>query len=243
MRLPLLTAAWMAASAPAAAIVGASGADATLEAQTLMVLKRSGAAAGFCSGVVLSQRLVLTAAHCVAGAADTRLHFRDASGAPILAAIDRIAIHPAYRAGAAERRERSIDLAIVRAAQPLPARFATARLSTREALAIGERVRLGGYGVARENAAETSGVFRVATLATRAPLSKILLWSEDGAGAGAGACTGDSGGPMADGSGAIVAIAAWSAGQGRRGCGGVTQGILIAPQRDWIERVVDALSR
>lgn len=232
----------LAGAGGAQAIVGASGGDDALASRTVMVLKRSGSTAGFCSGVVLSPRVVLTAAHCVAGASETRLHYKDGAS-PVLIAIDRIAIHPAYRADAAARRERSIDLAVVRAAQPLPSRFVAATLSARGGLAAGERVMLGGWGVARENAPETSGVFRVASLQVRSPLSAILLWSEGAGGATAGACTGDSGGPMFDAAGEVVAVTAWSAGQGRRGCGGVTQGILVAPQRDWIERVAAAFAR
>ena len=78
---------------------------------------------------------------------------------------------------------------------------------------------------------------RSARLKVRAPLSRILLWAEDGAAGGAGACGGDSGAPLflADGE-TVAAIVAWTSGaeRGKR-CGGLTQGPLIAPQRDWIE--------
>ena len=51
----------------------------------------------------------------------------------------------------------------------------------------------------------------------------------------AGACNGDSGAPIwsADGSTAI-AIVAWAQADGR-GCGGLTQGPLLAPLRTWIK--------
>lgn len=202
-----------------------------------MVLKRSGRAAGFCTGVVLSERIVLTAAHCVGGVADTRLHWRDASGAPILAEVARIAVHPGYRAEAPQKRERSVDLALVEAANPLPGRFVAARLSRRGELTLGERLTIGGFGVTAEGAGETSGVFRTADLRLRAPLSHLLAWA-DGGGTRLGACTGDSGGGMFDASGEVVGIIAWSSGQGRRGCGGITQAILVAPQRAWIDRVI-----
>jgi secreted trypsin-like serine protease len=224
------------APAPALAIVGEAGADARLEARSVMVLKRSGRTAGFCTGVVLSERIVLTAAHCVSGPADTKLHWRGANGAPVVVDVDHVAVHPEYRANAPRTRERSVDLAVVRAATPLPSRFSFAALSNRPTLSLGEDVRIGGFGVTAEGAGETSGVFRAAELSVRAPLSRLLGWAESGDGRPLGACTGDSGGPMIDATGEVVGIIAWSSGQGRRGCGGVTQSILVAPQRGWIDR-------
>jgi len=65
------------------------------------------------------------------------------------------------------------------------------------------------------------------------------LWAEDPNGAGAGACTGDSGGPILSEDGRqVLAIATWSAGNGRRHCGTVTQGPFVAPQRGWIDSVL-----
>lgn len=225
-------------ASPAFAIVGDSGRDAGLEAQSVMVLKRAGAAAGFCTAIVLSERVALTAAHCVGAPGDTKLHWRGADGAPVLADVARVATHAGFRPDAARRRERSVDLALVLAAKPLPARFAHASLSDRGSLALGERVRIGGYGVAREGDGATSGVFRTADLVIRAPLSHLLGWAESGDGRRLGACTGDSGAGMFDRSGAVVGVVAWSSGQGKRGCGGITQSILVGPQRDWIDRVI-----
>jgi secreted trypsin-like serine protease len=225
---------------PAHAVVGESGSDGALEARSVMVLKRSGGTAGFCTGVVLSDRIVLTAAHCVSRTGDTKLHWRGADGAPVVVDVDRVATHPEYRPAAPQTRERSVDLAVVRAAKPLPSRFSFATLSTRASLSLGERVRIGGYGVAREGDGGTSGVFRAADLSIRAPLSRLLGWADSGDGRMLGACTGDSGGAMTDASGEVVGVIAWSAGQGRRGCGGVTQSILVAPQRGWIDRAIQS---
>ena len=55
---------------------------------------------------------------------------------------------------------------------------------------------------------------------------------------GSGACTGDSGGPVLDPAGTLGAITAWAEGTGKARCGALTQGVLVAPQRGWIEGVL-----
>ncbi|MGI4765255.1 MAG: trypsin-like serine protease, partial [Janthinobacterium lividum] len=72
----------------------------------------------------------------------------------------------------------------------------------------------------------------------RAPLSDVLLWAEDPAHAGAGACTGDSGGPMLDAAGEVAALTLWSAGDGKRQCGALTQALWLAPYRAWIVKMI-----
>ena len=57
-----------------------------------------------------------------------------------------------------------------------------------------------------------------------------------------GACQGDSGGPMAAGD-AVVAITSWSTAAGGQGCGGITQGILVGPQRAWIDQTLAGWKR
>ena len=128
-------------------------------------------------------------------------------------------------------RTRSIDLALLRAREPLPARFAPAALSAAMPRA-GAALLLGGYGAARGNDRRSIGRYRGATLAVVEPYgqSRILVWLET---PGAGGCNGDSGGPILDGA-AVVAVAAWVKGA----CGGLTQGILLGPQRDWIDRTL-----
>jgi hypothetical protein len=102
-------------------------------------------------------------------------------------------------------------------------------------------VTLGGWGVTRPGDARSSGVFRVATLAAVEPHgpSRVLLWAKA---PGAGACGGDSGGPLLDGE-RVAAITAFAAGEDRRGCGGLTQGVLVGPQRAWIDGVLGGWGR
>ncbi len=232
---------WLAAAglgwvAPAAAVVGAADEDARFANHVVMVLTRGAGAAGFCSGVVLGPRIVLTAAHCLRPTQDMLVHYRDEAGRPVVVAIEAAAAHPLYHADAIARRVVSIDLALVETRTPLAPRFTAPRLASGDGPAVGETTILAGYGIAREGEPLTGGALRSARLRVRAPLSKILLWAEDSEQAGAGACAGDSGGPLFSGDGeTVLAIVAWTSGPPGRRCGVLTQGPLIAPQRAWID--------
>jgi hypothetical protein len=237
-RLITLSLALSLGATGAKAIVGGTEDDGPLAQRSVMVLSSNG---GVCSAVVLARDVVLTAAHCVTGAAEHRVHFRDGTGEPVLIAPAAKAVHPGYNAKAIETRQRSVDLALVRIPEALPARFERAALTTAK-VAENSAVIVGGYGLAREGDAKTSGTFRTASLTAVEPYgpSRILLWAE-GSGA-ASACQGDSGGPMVSGT-AVAAITSWSSPAKGRSCGGVTQGILVGPQREWIDRVLKGWNR
>lgn len=232
-------------AAPALAVVGPDHEDKSFAAHVVMVLQRGVNRAGFCTGVVVAPRAVLTAAHCVTDANNMRIHYRDDSGAPVMVEVEAVAVHPGFHADALTRRVVSIDLALVRTKSPLDRRFSAAALDDSGAVAVGEPVAIVGYGLGREGEATSGGVLRSAALQVRAPLSKILLWAEDASGAGAGACTGDSGGPILTADGAkVLAITTWSSGRSKgTHCGAVSQGPLVAAQRDWIDGVLAGWGR
>ena len=237
----LVTVAWVltVGTTAAHAVVGPSSENAALSRSVVMVLQRRGSAAGFCSGIVIGRTSVLTAAHCVPQGADVRIHYRDHEGAPVLVPVVRVLRHPGYQADAIEKRERSIDLAVITMAQPLPDRFSAATIGDPGAVTAGTPYRIVGFGVTREGDGKSSGELREATLAARGPLSSLLLWAEDPHHQGLGACTGDSGGPVFDAAGdAVVALTLWATGTGAAHCGGVTQALWLAPYRDWIRDAV-----
>ena len=215
------------------AIVGKSADGAHWHSHVVMVLSRSGTRAGFCSGVVLTQTIILTAAHCVSDANDTRVYVL---GQPLLA-LRRVAKHPGFHADAARTRSRSIDLALIETADALPGEFSAPAFADATRYDAGTAFEIAGFGVARESDAKTSGTLRVGNVTLRAPLSSVLLWLED-AQHETGACTGDSGGPVFTGDGRLAAIIAFAEGEGSHHCGKLTQAVLVAPQRAWMERVM-----
>jgi hypothetical protein len=95
----------------------------------------------------------------------------------------------------------------------------------------GERLTLSGYGASRAKEARSTGTFRSVALPVVEPYgqSRILVWLKGASGA-AGACQGDSGGPIGTGA-ATLAVTAWVGGA----CGGISQGVLLGPQRTWID--------
>ena len=232
----LCLAALAAALAPARALVGGEP-DGGFADRVAMVLIRGGGEAGFCTGLVLSPSILLTAAHCLRPLRDMAVHYRDSEGAAVIIPVDAAVAHPLYRADAIRARVELIDLALIRTARPLPKRFAGAAIGDGGAPAIGAAVILTGYGAARQGDWGSGGVLRSVALAVREPASRVLLWAADPTGRAAGACSGDSGAPVwsADGSKAI-AVVAWAQGPHGRGCGGLTQGPLLAPLRSWIKK-------
>lgn len=224
----------------AAAVVGGAEETGPLARATVMVLNSRG---GMCSAVVVARDAVLTAAHCVTTTSEHRVHFRGEDGEPVLIEPLAKAVHPGYDAKAIAARRRSIDLALVRLPGPLPDRFSAAALSP-AAAPKEAAVTIAGWGVAREGETRSTGTFRAAGLRAVEPYgpSTILVWAE-GAAPGAGACDGDSGGPLTRDGSAVFAVATWATGAKGRSCGALTQGILLGPQRDWIDRTLAAWGR
>lgn len=224
---------------PAAAIVGEAAPETMRSAQMVMVLTKAPRVSGFCSAVVITQRVLLTAGHCVAALDDTVGFLRHAGEQGTFAPVQSISAHPLYKPQALQTREKTVDLALIRLKEPLPASYAPAQLSKRDAMTVGESFDLVGFGLTKEGRGETGGQLRSAKISTRQPLSKLLLWAEDPKQRGTGACTGDSGGGIfMSGSTELIATTVWSAGNGKTHCGTLTQGVLVSSQRDWIEQVL-----
>lgn len=199
---------------------------------SLMVLDDHGE---MCSGVVLSQQIILTAAHCVANATDWRIHWRDEDGSPVLIKPESVLVHPAYDRNAVAKRHKSIDLALIKLPDPLPSRFQPIIVSSMENLEIGDHVTVAGFGFSEEKNRKTLGIMRSTDLNVVQPYGKSnsIIWLEDGIAHRAGACQGDSGGPILY-QGELFAITSWSSGEGKSNCGAYTQGIILSQVKDWI---------
>ena len=91
------------ASGTSSALVGESSLNGPMAAHGVMVLASRAGKSGFCTGVVIARDVVLTAAHCVAAAHQTRIYFKQGDQ-PTFLEPTAIATHPQYKADALRRR-------------------------------------------------------------------------------------------------------------------------------------------
>jgi hypothetical protein len=250
MRIILSLFLLFAAILPAAAVIDGTPEEGHLSHSMVMILKEGG---GLCSGVVIAQNTILTAAHCVTKTAtEVRVHYRDLHDKPILLTPRRVRIHPQYIPDAIETRRKTIDLAVVELAQLLPAAFKPMPLATTTA-AHGDEVQLLGFGLTNERNPDTGGSLLSTRLRLIEPYGKsaLLLWARGFKPAPEGdtttsktasklnirrgACGGDSGGALVSEAGQLIAITTWSTGIHKAACGDLTQGVWIAPHLAFIE--------
>ena len=221
----------------ALAIVGGAGAPNEIAAQTVLIVSTRGAS---CSGTVLARELVLTAAHCVQPQANYAIALvEDAS--PRLVRVARVMLHPGFDPAQFKTRRPTPDLAILKLSEPLPARYRAARLSPEATLPRpGDQFLLAGFGMAAEGNDRSAGTLRTLSLPAVGTTGGIMVRLSLGGATPAGACTGDSGGPVFK-NGALTAVIGWTTGPKGPGCGRVTGATLVAIQRAWIESTASAL--
>jgi hypothetical protein len=217
---------------PASALVGADVADRTVQRYTVVVAS----AKGRCSGVVLAQDIVLTAAHCVQGALSPQVGNSAAIGRqpvppPALTPVTETVQHPLYT----PTDSGSPDLAILKLAKPLPGPFIPAVINPKR-LAEGDDLIAAGYGQTSAGDKSVGTVLRMVLMrvsqATRNWVALVRVGEDETKGG-----HGDSGGPVFAyrGMHSLVAIIVG-------GTDDKTMAIALSAHYGWIRETVQKLS-
>lgn len=226
---------------PASAMVGGAPAVNVSDFRSeVMILSGRG---NLCTGVVLKQDLVLTAAHCIEPGLSYKLYELDAERKPVFRDLAKTVVHPQFSKATFDANRATADIALLKLAAPLPARFAPAMLATpRARVAIGESFTVVGYGVTAPRDNHSAAVLRRAALVATGVPGNLQLRLFDpatkGERPGLGACTGDSGGPVyeeREGKRLIYGVVSWTtAPKMEEGCGGVTGVTPVELYMKWI---------
>jgi secreted trypsin-like serine protease len=239
-----LATALLAGSTPALAVIGgiASQDVRGARASTLRIETSRGE---LCSGAAIAPELVLTAAHCLMGGGSVSVVSLDPNFRPRRHAVLAVMPHPSFVPGTTPRTQPGADLAMLRLSAPLPSDIQPVTLGG--GLWQGEVVTMAGFGLSVETNKKTARRLRETRLVnagnyTTQNTVKVAVDPEArGETPGAGACRGDSGGPVLRGeirSRDLVGIVSWSSGplntRERRICGGFTAITPISEHRAWI---------
>lgn len=210
---------------PAQAIIG--GTKTKLLDDVVMILNDRG---GVCTATVISPHVVMTSAHCLEKSSKIVIHYK-IRGHSYLFDVQEVVRHPGYLSDAYIKRKKSVDLALIKVTHPLPHRKPGTLSVTRPEK--GDSILLAGFGQTNERQSP-SGDFYSLYLTVTEPYGRgnVLIWLK-GTG-NMGACEGDSGGPIYF-LGKISAVISGASGKGKASCGYYTQGLLVAPQRAWID--------
>ena len=147
---------------PAHAIVG--GGAPTSEGVGRAIVTIVGSRGNFCTGALIAPKIVLTAAHCVQPGADYRIVEMGADRQPKLQAVDRVAIHPAFKMDAMMVHRATADVALLQLAAPVAGKAPAALGAPTIPVMAGSRFTIAGIGVTVRGDGKSGGTIRVAGL-------------------------------------------------------------------------------
>ncbi len=235
MRLAFALACILLSIPPADAITGNAPAAKTSRHAVMIV----GSHGTFCTGAAIAHDLVLTAGHCIEADTTYKIVEFDAAHEPQLLDVRTVVRHPQFNLKTLFAHRATADVALLKMAQPLPAAVVPATLGdSNHTPQVGETLIVYGYGLAIRGNGKSGGTLRAARLSVTGHPGNLQIRLVDpatgGARPGLGACTGDSGAPVFEGS-SLIGVVSWSTGANNSaGCGGLTGVTPIVLYRGWI---------
>lgn len=230
-------------------------------ARTVSILFKEGQQGGICTGTLLPNNIILTAAHCTARkASDMMIVFNSnlacvdwenaSSLKSSLRPVEQMVVHTDYdKSDKADKlKNLSSDIALLKYSGSIPAGYKTAELPLDSvSIQAEETVIMAGYGVT-EFQGEGSGVLRVASQPgssfselPEAPKSRIVIQADQGV------CSGDSGGPLfvvREGKLAVIGIASAVANPNNpeKNCSGLAFYLNPAKQAEFVRNSYRSLT-
>lgn len=179
-------------------IIGGWEAQPTDKFQSSIVAVYDGTEGQLCTGSLLPNNLVLTAAHCVGSNPENMYIFFDTkvTNKSQFRAVDKAEVSP-YWASQQNEAKNTSDIALLHFQGTIPAGFQPATLlapQDRKFLTKGATVVLAGFGISNGTTGDGAGTLRVTKVTINNPnfsASELTLDQTQGT----GACHGDSGGP------------------------------------------------
>jgi hypothetical protein len=252
--LPLLAGLW-----PAAALAVVQG-EAVHDPNGLRgsVVRVESTLGELCSGTLIAPDLVLTAAHCVMRRAAYSVVVTDRNFRERRIGAAAAAMHPDFVPGTTPEDQPGTDLALLKLSERLGPDYMPLYARRGGGIAPGERVAIAGYGVVDETRRRSARTLRQAPLVSLGELrvaNTVTVVADRRHRAetpGAGACLGDSGGPIlsAGPNGyELVGVVSWSSGavqqkrRTRTACGGFTAVTPVGTNAGWIAERASDLAR
>lgn len=236
-----------------AILLGATSRDPNGLRRSVVSIENS--AGELCSGALISRNLVLTAAHCVIERASYRVSVVNRAFGQQRFKVAAMATHPTFVAGTTPRTQPGVDLAVLKLETPVGSDFLPLDPDLAGKIDIGDQVTIAGYGVLSEGRRQSARTLRQTNLVSLGPIevgNRVLIVVDGerlAETSGAGACRGDSGGPILAArrnSYLLYGIVSWSSGAMRSSrpsaCGGLTAVTPIVEHLGWIRQAVNSLN-